>query len=294
MALLALIRGNLMEYQKKKNENITKSGSNFAPTFVDHHILPEINFNGHSLIKNNISIPKKVTNIYTSYTLTPCLRNLNPDFTLNNCLFGSVMLTKNVDLDKYIYSGYDIGFDSRSEFSFTDGSMGRNVIIFGADMNSSVHIDNKGRDMLILGEGPTQGLDGTTLTAEAIYPINFTQTNISLYYNWSNSLLFANATEVYQFKAKDCEIKDYALCLGNIWKDFTIDNIKKTGLKRVVNFFSVDFDSIETNDILDIHKYLMKGTWYKKMFGLIKKIFIRLSTGTVSASNYKKCVSLSN
>ena len=146
------------------------------------------------------------------------------------------MLTKNVDLDKYIYSGYDIGFDSRSEFSFTDGSMGRNVIIFGADMNSSVHIDNKGRDMLILGEGPTQGLDGTTLTAEAIYPINFTQTNISLYYNWSNSLLFANATEVYQFKAKDCEIKDYALCLGNIWKDFTIDNIKKTGLKGVVIF----------------------------------------------------------
>ena len=65
--------------------------------------------------------------------------------------------------------------------------MGRNVIIFGADMNSSVHIDNKGRDMLILGEGPTQGLDGTTLTAEAIYPINFTQTNISLYYNGSNS-----------------------------------------------------------------------------------------------------------
>ena len=92
--------------------------------------------------------------------------------------------------------------------------MGRNVIIFGADMNSSVHIDNKGRDMLILGEWPTQGLDGTTLTAEAIYPINFTQTNISLYYNWSNSLLFVNATELYQFKAKDCEIKDYALCLG--------------------------------------------------------------------------------
>ena len=172
---------------EKKFENITKSGSNFAPSFVDHHILPEINFNGHSLIKNNISIPKKVTNIYTSYTLTPCLRNLNPDFTLNNCLFGSVKLTKNVDLDKYIYSGYNIGFDSRSEFSFTGGSMGRNVIIFGADMNSSVHIDNKGRDMLILGEGPTQGLDGTTLTAEAIYPINFTQTNISLYYNGSNS-----------------------------------------------------------------------------------------------------------
>ena len=122
MALLALIRGNLMEYQKKKYENITKSGSNFAPTFVDHHILPEINFNGHSLIKNNISVPKKVTNIYTSYTLTPCLRNLNPDFTLNNCLFGSVKLTKNVDPDKSKYSGYGRRLNSCSEFSFTDRS----------------------------------------------------------------------------------------------------------------------------------------------------------------------------
>ena len=55
--------------------------------------------------------------------------------------------------------------------------MGKNVIIFGADMNASVHIDNKGKDILILGEGPTQGLDDTILTAEAIYPINFTQPN---------------------------------------------------------------------------------------------------------------------
>ena len=55
--------------------------------------------------------------------------------------------------------------------------MGRNVIIFGADMSSSVHVDNKNTDILILDEGPTQGLDDTTLTAEAKYPINFTQPN---------------------------------------------------------------------------------------------------------------------
>ena len=53
--------------------------------------------------------------------------------------------------------------------------MGTNVIIFGADMGSSVHIDDKNKDTLILGEGPTQGLDDTTVTAEAKYPINFTQ-----------------------------------------------------------------------------------------------------------------------
>ena len=110
-------------------ENITKSHSNFAPTFVDHYLLPDININGHCLI-NNIYIPKKVINIYFSYMLTPWLRNLNTDFTLKNCLFGPVKLTKNADPDKYKYSGYDIGFDSRSEFLFTDGSMGKNVIIF--------------------------------------------------------------------------------------------------------------------------------------------------------------------
>ena len=148
-------------------ESITKSESNFPPTFVDHHLLPDINSNGYCLIKNNISVPKKVINLYISYKLNLQLRNLNADFTLNNCLFGSVKLTKNANLDKYNYSACAIGFDSRLEFLFTDGSFGKNVIIFGADMSSSVHIDNKNKDILIIGEGPTQGLDDTILTAEA-------------------------------------------------------------------------------------------------------------------------------
>ena len=104
----------------------------------------------------------------------PQLRNLNTDFTLSNCLFGSVKLTKNADLDKYKYTGYDIAFDSCSKFLFTDGNYGKNVIIFRVDMSSSVHVDNKEKDILILGGGPTQGLDDTTLTVEAKYPINFT------------------------------------------------------------------------------------------------------------------------
>ena len=116
-------------------------------------------------MKNNISIPKKVISLYISHTLGSQLRNLNTDFTLGNCLFGSAKLTKNTDLDKYKYTGHGIGFDSHSEFLFIDGSCGKNVIIFGADMSSSVHVDNKGKDILILGEGPTQELDGTTLTA---------------------------------------------------------------------------------------------------------------------------------
>ena len=66
----------------ENNENIIKSGSNFAPTFVEHHVLPDINFNVHFSIFN-IYIPKEVINIYISYKLDPQLRNLNTEFTLN-------------------------------------------------------------------------------------------------------------------------------------------------------------------------------------------------------------------
>ena len=64
---------------------------------------------------------------------------------LKNCLFGAVTLTKNSDIEKYKYSGYWIGFDRRSSFSFPSGGFGQNIIIFGVDMSSSPHIDNKKR-----------------------------------------------------------------------------------------------------------------------------------------------------
>ena len=87
-------------------------------------------------------------------------------------------------------------------------------------MISSVHIDNKDKDILILSEGPAQGLHDTTLTAEAKYLINFTQSGkrlvLSLHDNGSNSFLFVNPTKIYQFKAIDSEIKDYTLCLDQM------------------------------------------------------------------------------
>ena len=191
------------------------------------------------------------------------VKKFKQKISLNNCLFGSVKLTKNANLDKYKYSCYSIGFDSRWDFSYTDGSMGKNMIIFGADMNLPVHIDNKNTDILILGEGPTQGLDNTTLTAEAKYWINFTQSGkklvLSLHYNGSNNFLFVNDTKIYQFKAKNTEIKDYTLCLVNISKDFTINNIENR-IKIRVKLLSVDFNPIDTSNILDIHRYLVKGT----------------------------------
>ena len=146
----------------------------------------------------------------------------------------------------------------RSIFLLPDGSMGKNFIIF----SSSVLIDQKGKYILVLGIGPTQGLDDTTLTAEAQYSINFSRSNrkfcLSLHYNGSNSFLFVNATKIYQFKAKDSEIKKYPLCLGNISGDFSANNMSKTGLNGYVYDFSVDYRAFDTSNIIDIHKYLMK------------------------------------
>ena len=112
-------------------------------------------------------------------------------------------------------------------------------------------------------------------------------------------MLFVNATKVYQFKAKNCEIKDYALCLVNVSKDFTINNTKENRIKRSCNFFVVvvNFNPVDTNSILvDIHKYLMKRLWlwYELMLELIKKIFIGLLTGLVNGSNHTKCILWSN
>ena len=116
----------------------------------------------------------ELVNIYIVYELGASSSHVN-DPTLKNCLFGAVTLTKNADIDKYGYSGYGIGFDRRSSFSFPGGGFGQNILIFGVDMSSSVHIDNKKKDILVLWKGPTQGLEHT-LTAAKMHYINFTVT----------------------------------------------------------------------------------------------------------------------
>ena len=77
-------------------------------------------------------------------------RDLNTDFRLGNGFFGAVKLTKNAGPNKSGYSSYGIGCDAHSQFSLPDGSWGKNFIIFGADMTSSVHIDNKNENILFL------------------------------------------------------------------------------------------------------------------------------------------------
>ena len=79
-----------------------------------------------------------------------------------------------------------------------------------------------------------------------------------MHYNRENSYLFVNGTEIIKFKAKDPEIAAYPFCLGNISKDWSVDNMKKTGPKGYVYDFRVGYNAIALSDILDIHKYLMK------------------------------------
>ena len=117
----------------------------------------KVKFNGSCLIQDTIRYTlEKIVNIYIVYEIT---KNspVSSYAALENCLFGAVKLTKNPDIDKKRYSEYGIGFDRKGNFSFGDG-FGQNVIFFGADMNSTVHANNRTKNILILGEGFTQVL----------------------------------------------------------------------------------------------------------------------------------------
>ena len=115
-------------------------------------------------------------------------------------------------------------------------------------MSSSSHANNRKNRILVLSKDFVQGINGTTIYAEKLYSINFTENDkkfcLSLHYNGANSYLIVNGTEIHKFKAKDSEIVATPLCLGKISKDFSVDNMKKTGLSGYVYDFSVDYDAI--------------------------------------------------
>ena len=121
------------------------SDNSLTPAISYYGTKTRVKFTGSCLKQPKISYThRKVVNIYIVYELGASSSH-NNDPTLKNCLFGAVTLTKNADIDKYGYSGYGIGFDRRSSFSFPGSGFGQNVLIFGADMSSTAHIDNKKR-----------------------------------------------------------------------------------------------------------------------------------------------------
>ena len=239
----------------------TSDNSSLTPLIDYLGNKTRLKFNGSCLKQPKMQYTHgAIVNIYIVYELGASGSSDN-DPTLKNCLFGAVNFTKNADIDKYHYSSYGIRFDRRSSFSIPSGRCGQNVLIFGSDMSSSTHIDVKKKDILVLGKGPIQGLENK-LTAEKMYSMNLTVTKkkfcISLHYNGANSHLIVNDTEIYKFKAKDSEVVVTSLCLENISKDCSVDNMKKTEFTGHVYDFSVDYDAIAVDDIKDIHKYLMK------------------------------------
>ena len=159
-----------------KSVGISQEGTENSHT-RDTTFYPELNdwltrfgrvkFKGICLRQDSVSfLHKNIVNLYILYKLDTCSKDVNPDF---NCLFGAVNLTKNADADKYRYSGYGIGLDSRSQFSWLDWRDGKNFIIFGVHNGSSVHTDDRNKNILVHCERLTQGLDKTAITAETKY-----------------------------------------------------------------------------------------------------------------------------
>ena len=188
--------GSYIYYWQSKGLSDERINSIKTP---NHSITPNLNyygtttrikFNGSCLEQDKVIFNHgKVVNIYIVYEISKSI-NISDYLTLENYLIGAVTLTKNADIDRYGYSGYEIGFDRHGSFPFPGTGLGRNVIIFGVDMSSPTKIDNRKKDILILGKGPTQGLEHL-LSAEKIYSIDFTEHNknfcLSLHYNGANS-----------------------------------------------------------------------------------------------------------
>ena len=169
---------------------------------IDHYgTRIRLKFNGSCLKQ-----PNKLTygyehkvNVYIIYELGASSTN-DSDSTLKNCLFGAVTLAKNADMEKYGYSGFGIGFDRRSRVSFPGGGFGQNVLIFGVEMSASAHIDNKKKHILVLGKGPTQGLEHTLTAEKCILLILMLRIKT---FCWENSFLFVNGAKIHKFKVKD-------------------------------------------------------------------------------------------
>ena len=125
------------------NETIkppTTSDNSLIPTSYYYAAKLRVKFTGSCLKQNKVIFNhRKVVNIYIVYELGASGSNKS-DPTIKNCLFSAVTLTKNRDTDKYGYSGYGIGFDRRSAFSFPGGGFCQNVLILGVDISSSSQV----------------------------------------------------------------------------------------------------------------------------------------------------------
>ena len=178
-------------------------------------------------------------------------------------------ITKNTYSSKNNYTGYGLCFDEGGEFGHTvkQGNFNRttnvkNVIILGVDMSSSIHATNRANNIYVMNKGFIQGINDTTIYAEKLFHNNLTEFTVkfvlSLHCNGDNSYLFANGRQELKFKAKDDQIINEKLCLGNLSTQWTISESEKTGLYGNIYDFVVDYKPIVGVDpIYDMHRYLM-------------------------------------
>ena len=145
-----------------------------------------------------------------------------------------MQITKKADTSKYRYKEYGICFDEGGLFSMGNINNGRNILIFGVHEDSVIHANNKANNIFVMGDVFVQGINDTTLYAEKMYSQNFTQPStkfvLSLHYNGDDSYLFVNGRQELKFKAKDDQIINEKLCLGNLSVQWTTSESEKTGL----------------------------------------------------------------
>ena len=213
--------------------------------FQQHNVLT---------LNNDHVLGKIVVNIYIVYKLDPLASTRDKSYTIQNALFGAMQITKNdTDYDKNNYKGYSICFDERSEFGHTITEGGhahttdaRNVLIFGADMNFSVHATNRANHIYLMGTGLTQGINDTTIYAGKNFYRNVTdfckKFVLSLHYNGDNSYLFVNGRQELKFKAKTDQLVKEKLCIGNLSDQWTTSESEKTGTYGKIYDFVVDYE----------------------------------------------------
>ena len=164
----------IFNYSSDSNMNaVGDSGRDLPDIKNDDRMY--VYLSGNHFQQNKVIIPNNdnVINIYCVYEIQPISSSRDTTFTVQNSLFGAMEITKNTDTSKYNYKGYGICFDEGGTFShriteggFSHTTIGRNVIIFGADMSFSAHATNRGNNIYVMGDGLIQGINGTTIYVE--------------------------------------------------------------------------------------------------------------------------------
>ena len=261
----------IYNHSSDSNMNAVADAKTNLPNFKNDGRM-HVHLNGNHFQRNVVGIPNNgnIINIYCVYKLDPIASTRDTSYTIQDVLFGAMQITKNAtDNSKNNYKGCGICFDERSQFGHkrTEGgrihiTIGRNVLIFGADMSFSVHATNRANHIYVMGDGLAQGINDTTIYAEKKYFRNFTEPDVkfvlSLHYNGDDSYLSVNGRQELKFKCKTDQLVKEKLCIGNLSDKWTTSESEKTGLYGNIYDFVVDYEQIlGVKPIYDMLRYLM-------------------------------------